>query len=54
MSILQGEFKDDTKMLTAYNRGTYGMQKWFDEHQTYETAYSRVVLKREKKYLSVK
>ena len=54
LSILKKEFGDDTKMLTAYNRGNYGMQKWFEKHQTYETAYSRVVLKREQKYLTVK
>lgn len=54
LSVLQGEFGDDTMMLTAYNRGNYGLKKWYEEHNTYETAYSRVVLKREQKYLSVK
>lgn len=54
LSVLQKQFKDDTKMLTAYNRGNYGLKKWFEAHGTYETAYSRVVLKREQKYLTVK
>lgn len=53
--VLRQEFNNnETKMLTAYNRGNYGLQKWYDEHGTYETAYSRVVLKRAKKYVTVK
>lgn len=52
--VLNTEFNGNyTKMLTAYNRGTGGLYKWYKENSTYETAYSRVVLKREKKYLSV-
>jgi len=54
-ALLRQEFgSNDTKMLTAYNRGNYGMQKWYEANGTYETAYSRVILKREKKYLTVK
>jgi len=53
--ILRKEFdNNETMILTAYNRGNYGLQKWYDEHGTYETAYSRVVLKRAKKYITVK
>lgn len=53
--ILRKEFgNNETMILTAYNRGNYGLQKWYDEHGTYETAYSRVVLKRAKKYVTVK
>lgn len=54
LSILKKEYGNDTQMLTSYNRGDYGMEKWFKKHGTYETAYSRVILKREKKYLTVK
>ena len=54
LSVLKKEFGVETKMLTAYNRGNYGMKKWFEAHGTYETAYSRVVLKRTEKYLTVK
>lgn len=54
LSVLQKEFDgNDTMMLTAYNRGSGGLRKWYNEHGTYETAYSRVVLKREQKYLGV-
>lgn len=54
LSLLLDQYDNDTKALTSYNRGDYGMSKWFKEHGTYETAYSRVVLKREQKYLTVK
>lgn len=54
LSILRQEFGENyTKVLTAYNRGTGGMYKWYDENNTYETAYSRVILKREQKYIDV-
>lgn len=54
-AVLRQEFGDnDTKILTAYNRGNAGLKKWFEANGTYETAYSRVILKREKKYLTVK
>lgn len=55
LSVLQDQYKGNTtKMLTSYNRGDGGLRKWYAEHGTYETAYSRVVLKRELKYLKVK
>lgn len=55
LAILKIEYKgNDTKMLTSYNRGNAGLNKWFAKHGTYETAYSRVILKREQKYLDVK
>lgn len=54
LDVLRQEFGlNYTKMLTAYNRGTGGMHKWYREHGTYETAYSRVILKRAQKYISV-
>lgn len=55
LAVLQKQYRgNDTKALTSYNRGDAGLKKWYEEHGTYETAYSRVVLKREKKYLAVK
>lgn len=54
LSVLKLEFGENfTKVLTAYNRGSGGLRKWYAEHGTYETAYSRVVLKRELKYLEI-
>lgn len=55
IQVLRMEYGSNyTKILTSYNRGNYGLQKWYEEHGTYETAYSRVILKREQKYLEVK
>ncbi len=54
LSVLKKEFNsNETMMLTAYNRGSGGLKKWYRNNGTYETAYSRVVLKREQKFLSV-
>lgn len=54
LDVLRQEFGlNYAKILTAYNRGTGGLNKWFRENNTYETAYSRVVMKRERKYLSI-
>lgn len=54
LALLEVEFEGNrTMMLTAYNRGTGGMRKWYRNHGTYETAYSRVILKRTQKYTSV-
>jgi hypothetical protein len=50
LSLLKDQYGNETQMLTSYNRGDYGMEKWFKEHGTYETTYSRVVLKRASKY----
>ena len=53
-SVLKESYGDETKMLTAYNRGDYGMEKWYEAKGTYETTYSRVVLKRAAKYAYIK
>lgn len=50
LSLLKDQYGNETQMLTSYNRGDYGMEKWYQEHGTYETTYSRVVLKRASKY----
>ena len=50
LSLLKDQYGNETQMLTSYNRGDYGMEKWFKAHGTYETTYSRVVLKRASKY----
>lgn len=54
LSILQNQYGNETKMLTSYNRGDFGMEKWFKANGTYETTYSRVVLKRAAKYTYIK
>lgn len=55
LAVLDDQYRGNTtKMLTSYNRGDAGLKKWYDEHGTYETAYSRVVIKRQQKYLDVK
>lgn len=54
LALLKKQYGDETKMLTSYNRGDYGMEKWFKANGTYETTYSRVVLKRAAKYTHIK
>jgi len=54
LSLLKKQYGNETQMLTSYNRGDYGMKKWFNANGTYETAYSRVVLKRAEKYTHIK
>ncbi len=53
LSVLKNKYKDDTQMLTAYNRGEGGMASWYKKYNTYETEYSKVVFAREEKYLDI-
>jgi len=41
------------RILSEYNRGPSNLKKYFIEHKTYATAYSRVILKKENKYLTL-
>lgn len=41
-----------SRILSEYNRGPYNLAKYYEEYKTYSTSYSRVILDREKKYLS--
>jgi len=40
------------KILSEYNRGIFNLQKYYNEHGTYVTTYSRGVLNREAKYIN--
>ena len=51
ISLLKNAYGDDyNRMLSEYNRGPYNLKKYFEKNDTYETAYSRSILSREKKY----
>ena len=42
--------EDYHKILSEYNRGPYNLQKYYEKHNTYQTSYSLLVLKRAVKY----
>lgn len=51
ISLLKNAYGDDlNRILSEYNRGPYNLKKFYEKHNTYETAYSRSILSREKKY----
>ena len=50
LSYLQNLNSNPHFVLTAYNRGPGGAQKWYEWYGTYETTYSRVVMKKIQKY----
>ncbi len=53
LNIIQKAHGDDyNKILSEYNRGPYGLARYYEKNKTYETTYSRVILSKEKKYLS--
>lgn len=41
---------DYHKILSEYNRGPYNLKKYYNKHNTYQTSYSRLVLKKAEKY----
>ena len=41
-----------SRILSEYNRGPYNLARYYEEHKTYSTSYSRVILNGEKKYLA--
>lgn len=45
--------EDYDKILTAYNRGKGGLKKYYSTYNTYESSYSREILKNEAKYTSI-
>lgn len=51
ISLLKNAYGNDlNRILSEYNRGPYNLKKFYEENNTYETAYSRSILSREKKY----
>ncbi|MCG8485728.1 MAG: transglycosylase SLT domain-containing protein [Clostridia bacterium] len=51
ISLLSSAYGDNiNRILSEYNRGPYNLKKFYEKHKTYETSYSRSILKREKKY----
>jgi len=53
LNIIQKAHGNDyNKILSEYNRGPYGLARYYEKNKTYETAYSRVILSKEKKYLA--
>lgn len=40
-----------SRILSEYNRGPYNLAKYYAQHQTYSTSYSRIILNKESKYL---
>lgn len=41
-----------SRILSEYNRGPYNLAKYYEEHKTYSTSYSKVILEKEQKYLA--
>lgn len=53
LNMLRDSYGNDmNRILSEYNRGPYGLAKYYARNNTYETSYSRTVLSKEKKYLS--
>lgn len=49
--ILKQAYGDNYhKILSEYNRGVYNLERYYEKHGTYATAYSRGILRREAKY----
>ncbi len=54
LSFLQDAYgKDYNRILSEYNRGPTNLQRYYEENETYETTYSRVILSRESKYFAL-
>ena len=54
LSLLKDAYGDNyDRILSEYNRGPYNLQRYFEENNTYETTYSRVILTKEQKYLAL-
>jgi soluble lytic murein transglycosylase-like protein len=53
LRLLKDSYGNDyNRILSEYNRGPYNLAKYYEEHKTYSTSYSRVILNQEKKYLA--
>ncbi|OPL07549.1 MAG: hypothetical protein AVO33_05355 [delta proteobacterium ML8_F1] len=54
LSLLRDAYGNDyNRILSEYNRGPSNLQSYFEENETYETTYSRVILSRESKYYAL-
>ncbi|MBN2259121.1 MAG: transglycosylase SLT domain-containing protein [Clostridiales bacterium] len=54
LSLLQNTYGNDyDRILSEYNRGPYNLKKYYEENNTYETTYSKVILSKESKYLAL-
>ncbi len=52
ISLLQKAYGNDyDRILSEYNRGPYNLKRYYEENNTYETTYSRVILTKEQKYI---
>lgn len=53
LSLLKNAYGDNySRILSEYNRGPYNLARYYEEYKTYSTSYSKVVLNKEKKYLT--
>lgn len=53
LSLLKGVYGENyNRILSEYNRGPYNLKRYYEANNTYVTTYSKVVLSREKKYLT--
>ena len=53
LNVIQKSHGNDyNKILSEYNRGPYGLARYYEKNKTYVTDYSRIILSKEKKYLS--
>lgn len=53
LNVLKKAYGSDyNRILSEYNRGPYGLAKYYNKNKTYETSYSKIILKNEKKYLA--
>ena len=53
LSLLKKAYGNDySRILSEYNRGPYNLARYYEEHKTYATSYSKTVLSKEQKYLA--
>ena len=51
LNHLKRVYGDDYhKILSEYNRGPYNLKMYYNKHKTYQTSYSKLVLKKSEKY----
>jgi len=54
LNLLQNAYGDNyNRILSEYNRGPSNLKKYYEENNTYETTYSKVILSKEVKYLAL-
>jgi exosome complex RNA-binding protein Csl4 len=53
LSLLKNAYGNNySRILSEYNRGPYNLARYYEEHKTYSTSYSKTVLNKEKKYVA--